>query len=80
MVNVAATVSARDADRDVVVAEQRAVTGDGTECTVPGSWKVACTTHLLSGGGSGIVNGGDHGEFAYARVGPGLHLVVAEGR
>ncbi len=31
---------------------------------VPGSLKLTCVCHLLSAGGSGMVQGGYHGEFA----------------
>src|SRR5262245_47491386 len=41
---------------------------------VPGSAKLGCATHFPSGGGSGIVYGGDHGEFAYARV--SVHVFI----
>jgi hypothetical protein len=44
---------------------------------VPGSWNVARTIHLLSGGGTGITYGGDHGEFEYTRV--SIHVFIWSG-
>src|SRR5215472_6278922 len=44
---------------------------------VPGSWNVTSVTHLPSAGGSGIVKGGDHGEFAHARV--SVHVFICSG-
>ena len=43
---------------------------------MPGSLNVACTVHLLSGGGSGMKYGGDHGEFAYDRGGALQYLAA----
>ena len=56
------------ADQHVLASEQGSVTGDGAEQKVPGSSKIACTTHVPSGGTGGMTYGGDHGEFAYVRV------------
>jgi hypothetical protein len=38
---------------------------------------VTWVVHLPSGGGSGIVYGGDHGELAYARV--SVHVFIWSG-
>ena len=44
---------------------------------MPGSWNVTRVTHLPSGGGSGIVKGGDQGEFANARE--SVHVFIWSG-
>src|SRR5213594_4882237 len=44
---------------------------------MPGSWNLTSVIHLPSGGGSGMVKGGDHGEFAHARV--SVHVFICSG-